>query len=80
MNGMTKSLRMAMSIMNDIGGMQLYLPKGDLLKRVVNKIDIYTDSYTMGTQQLAIKYGVSFKAIILVIKSVKQAMKEYEGK
>lgn len=80
MNGMTKSLRMAMSIMNDIGGMQFYLPKGDLLKRVVNKIDIYTDSYTMGTQQLAIKYGVSFKAIILVIKSVKQAMKEYEGK
>ncbi|HDK6067980.1 TPA: hypothetical protein M4Z47_006164 [Klebsiella variicola] len=80
MNGMTKALIMAMTVMNDIGGMQFYLPKGELLKRVVNKIDIYTDSYTMGTQQLAIKYGVSFKAITLVIKSVRQAIKEYEGK
>lgn len=78
-NGTSKVIAATMQILEDIGGMQLYLPRSDALKRTVNKVDIYTDSYRMEPRQLAVKYGVTDKTVYLAIKYVKQAIKEYEG-
>ncbi|EPB4371652.1 Mor transcription activator family protein [Citrobacter freundii] len=77
-SGTTRLIVATMSILNDIGGMQFYLPKGEVLKKITNRTHIYTDSFTMGTQQLAIKYGISYKAVHTTIKSVEKAIKEYE--
>lgn len=78
-SGTSKVVAATMQILDDIGGMQLYLPRSDALKRTVNKVNIYTDSYNMSPKQLAVKYGVTDKTVYLAIKYVEQAIKEYEG-
>lgn len=76
--GLSKLFIVAMSMMESIGGAQFYLPKGIELMRIVNSVDIYIDSYTMNSRDMAVKYGVSYKSIYHVIKAVRLAMKEYE--
>ena len=79
-NGMSKSVIAMICIMRVIGGMQLYLPKGDIFNRVLNQVDMYVDSFRMEPQALARKYGVTFKTVITASKIVSGAIKEYEGK
>lgn len=78
-NGMSKSIVAMMYIMRAIGGIQIYLPKGDILNRMINEVDIYTDGYMMDSQSIARKYGVTFKTVSTVSKRVRDAIKEYEG-
>lgn len=79
-SGTNKLIVATMCILDDIGGMQFYLPKGEVLKRITNRTNIYTDSFIMSTQQLAVKYGVSYKTVHNTIRSVEKAIKEYEQK
>ncbi|EKH9632806.1 hypothetical protein PAL15_002399 [Salmonella enterica] len=77
-NNLSKSQIVAMSMMNDIGGMQFYLPKGRELECVINRVDIYIDSLRMDYRDVAIKYGISNKSVFTLAERVRTAIKEYE--
>ncbi|MGE0936675.1 Mor transcription activator family protein [Yersinia enterocolitica] len=76
--GVSKLIITTMSLMDDIGGMQLYLPKAQELNKLANNINIYVDSYSMKTSALSLKYGLSYKSIHSVTKRVRTAIKKYE--
>ena len=79
-NGMSKSIVVMLYIMKSIGGIQMYLPKGDILTRMINEVEIYTDGYLMDGQSVARKHGITQKTVNIVSKRVAQAMREYEGR
>lgn len=78
-NGISKSSILTMHLMDCIGGIQIYLPKSHPLKRIIADIDIYEDSFKMEFKQMAIKYGLTYKTISLVMRRTLAAIKEYEG-
>ncbi|WP_262017354.1 Mor transcription activator family protein [Serratia liquefaciens] len=77
-SGVSKSLILTMSVMNDIGGMQFYLPKAVELHKTISDVDMYIDYFSMSLREASLKYGVSFKTISTVVKRVRAAIKEYE--
>lgn len=79
-NGTSKSAVATMHLMDSIGGIQFYLPKNHSLKRIINDVDMYMDSFKMDYKKIAIKHGVNFRTVRTVIKRVHDAIKEYEGK
>jgi Mor family transcriptional regulator len=46
-NGTSKSAVATMHLMDSIGGIQFYLPKNHSLKRIINDVDMYMDSFKM---------------------------------
>lgn len=76
--GLSKLMVTTLSLMDEIGGMQFYLPKAQELNKIINNLNIYVDSYHMKTSELSIKYGLSFKGVHQVTGRVRAAIKEYE--
>ncbi len=78
-NGVSKSVIALSYIMDAIGGTQLYLPKSDILGKIINEVGIYIDGFKMDSQSIARKYGVTFKTVNKVSKHVSDSIKNYEG-
>lgn len=78
-NGVSKSIIVASHIMDTIGGVQFYLPKGDILGKLLTDIGIYIDGFRMSNQDIARKYGVTFNTAIATSRRVSKAIKNYES-
>lgn len=76
--GLSKSLTLTMLLMDEIGGIQFYLPKAFELQKIISDVDMYIDSFSMDARTAALKYGVSYKTVHTVAKRISSAMKEYE--
>lgn len=78
-NGVSKSVIALSYIMDAIGGTQLYLPKSDILGKIINEVGMYADGFKMDSQSVARKYGVTFNTVSKVSKRVSDSIKIYEG-
>ena len=65
------SLQLALAVGEHIGGMQVYLPRGDQLRRQLRNIEIYDKFSGNNIKQLAREYHVSDKTIYEIIAKMR---------
>lgn len=61
------------------GGRQMYIPRGDTLKRFLRDAEIYKLSGTMRAHDIAKQFGVSFVTVYKVIRQQRDMRRGHNG-
>lgn len=67
------SLPLTYAIAKNLGGMQVYIPKGDVLEAMIRDMQIWSEFNGSNVAQLALKYKVTFKTVYSVIARMRDA-------
>lgn len=66
------SLPLTYAIAKNLGGMQVYIPKGDALETMIRDMQIWAEFNGTNVAQLTLKYNVTFKTIYSVIARMRE--------
>ena len=66
------SLPLTYAIAKNLGGMQIYIPKGDALETMMRDMQIWSEFNGNNVAQLTIKYNVTFKTVYSVIARMRE--------
>lgn len=66
------SLPLTYAIAKNLGGMQVYIPKGDALETMMRDMQIWSEFNGNNVAQLTLKYNVTFKTIYSVIARMRE--------
>ena len=64
------------NLVEQIGGIQIYLPRGDALKKYKRNQQITQDANTMTPPEIAKKYHLSDKQVWKILRTHKQAVED----
>lgn len=67
------ALPITYAIAKNLGGMQVYIPKGDALDTMIRDMHIWNEFNGTNVAQLALKYKVTFKTVYSVIARMRDA-------